>query len=272
VAQAAPEVPSQRSTDFVQSVERALAVILAFDAQHPVLTAAEVARRTNLPRAAARRFLLTLVELGYLRSDGSRFALQPRILELGFAYLSGLELPEVALPHLEELARRLDESCSLAILDGDEVVYVARVASARPLSFSIRVGTRFPAYATSMGRVLLAAMPDEWVEEYLARTRLAGSTRHTITDPEVLKAVLKRSRDDGYVFVDQELQEGLRSVAVPLHSPEGRVCAAVNVTAHANQRSAEETQHVLLPPLRETVRAIEANLRGSHWSYSRLAF
>src|SRR5690242_2893586 len=163
--------------DFVQSLERGLAVIRAFDADHPQLTLSEVARATGLTRAAARRFLLTLVELGYVRTDGRLFALRPRVLELGYAYLSSLTLPEVAEPHLEQLVATVRESSSVSVLDRDEVVYVARVATKRIMRVAISVGTRFPAYATSMGRVLLAGQSDEWVEDYLATVNLLPLTR-----------------------------------------------------------------------------------------------
>jgi IclR family pca regulon transcriptional regulator len=259
-----------RPTDFVQTIERGLSVILAFDAAHAQLTVSDAAARTGLTRAAARRFLLTFESLGYLKSDGQRFWLQPRILELGFAYLSGLELPEIAQPDMDDLARSVHESCSLAIRDADEIVYVARVASGRPLSFTIRVGTRFPAYETSMGRVLLAAMPDDWLDAYLARTKLEAVTRHTITDPAVLRSVLQRGREEGYMLVDQELEEGLRSIAVPIHSPDGAVVAALNITAHATRGTSDEMRATLLPPLYEAARAIESNLRGAHWSPARL--
>src|SRR5215467_14516414 len=151
----------RRSNDFVQSLERGLAVIRAFGPDRTRLTLSEVAREAGLTRAAARRFLLTLVELGYVRSDGREFSLRPRVLELGYAYLSGLTLPDVAGPHLEELVARLHESSSISILDGQHVVYVARVPTKRIMTVAISVGTRFPAYATSMGRVLLAALPPD---------------------------------------------------------------------------------------------------------------
>ena len=259
-----------RPPDFVQTIERGLSVILAFDAAHAQLTVSDAAARSGLTRAATRRFLLTFQSLGYLKSDGQRFWLQPKILELGFSYLSGLELPEIAQPHMDDLARSVRETCSLAIRDGDEIVYVARVASGRPLSFMIRVGTRFPAYETSMGRVLLAAMPDEWIEDYLARTNLEAVTRHTITDPAVLRSVLRRGRADGFMLVDQELEEGLRSIAVPIHSPDRDSVAALNITAHATRGTSDEMEVNLLPPLQEAARAIESNLRGSHWNPARM--
>lgn len=248
--------------EFVQSLERGLAVIKAFDATHPQLTLSEVARATGLTRAAARRFLLTLVELGYVRTDGRLFSLRPRILDLGYAYLSSLSLPEIAQPHMEELVARVHESCSVSVLDGDEVVYVARVPTHRIMTVAISVGTRFPAYATSMGRVLLAAQPEEWLDEYLATTTFQPITRRTITDPEKLRDTLARIRAQGFALVDQELEEGLRSMAVPLHDADGTVVAGMNVSAHASRGSSDAIRKELLPPLLETARVIEEDLRG----------
>jgi IclR family pca regulon transcriptional regulator len=162
--------------DFVQSLDRGLSVIRAFDSDHPKLTLSEVAASTGLSRAAARRFLRTLVQLGYMRSDGSRFALRPKILELGYAYLSSLTLPEVAMPHLEQLVEQVHESSSVSELDGDDVIYIARVPTKRIMTVTISVGTRFPAYATSMGRVMLAAQSDERLDEYLDSASLRGLT------------------------------------------------------------------------------------------------
>src|SRR3954464_6219923 len=150
-----------RSADHVQSLERGLSVIRAFDAEHRELGLSEVARATGLTRAAARRFLLTLVELGYMRLDAGRFSLRPRVLELGFAYLSSISLPDVAHPHMEALVATLNESSSISVLDDTDVVYVARVPPRRIMSITLAVGARLPAYATSMGRVLLAALPDD---------------------------------------------------------------------------------------------------------------
>ncbi|MFD0822711.1 IclR family transcriptional regulator, partial [Micromonospora zhanjiangensis] len=251
-----------RTPEFVQSLERGLAVIRAFDADHPQLTLSEVARATGLTRAAARRFLLTLVELGYVRTDGRLFALRPRILDLGYAYLSGLTLPEVAQPHLEELVAQVRESSSVSVLDGGDVVYVARVPTKRIMTVGISVGTRFPAYATSMGRVLLAAQPSDWLDDYLASTVLRPLTRRTVTEPAKLRAVLRRIAGQGYAIVDQELEEGLRSLAAPIHGADGTVVAAVNVSAHASRGSSEVIRKELLPPLLAAARRIEEDLRG----------
>ncbi len=251
-----------RTPDFVQSLERGLAVIRAFDVEHPQLTLSDVARATGLTRAAARRFLITLVELGYMRTDGRLFALRPRVLDLGYAYLSSLSLPEVAQPHMEALVAEVHESCSVSVLDGDEVVYVARVPTRRIMAVAISVGTRFPAYATSMGRVLLAAQPAEWLDEYLCRADLQPLTRRTITDAGKLRATLARVRSQGFALVDQELEEGLRSLAVPVHDPGGAVVAAMNVSAHASRASSDAIRRELLPPLLHAVRLIEEDLLG----------
>jgi IclR family pca regulon transcriptional regulator len=246
--------------DFVQSLERGLSVIRAFDADHPKLTLSEVAASTGLSRAAARRFLRTLVQLGYMRSDGSRFALRPKILELGYAYLSSLTLPEVAMPHLEQLVEQVHESSSVSELDGDDVIYIARVPTKRIMTVTISVGTRFPAYATSMGRVLLAAQPEAWLEEYLASVSLRGLTGHTITSETALRCELRKIRGQGWALVDQELEEGLRSIAAPIRDADGQVIAAVNVSTHAGRRSLSSVVDDLLPPLLATAQRIEVDL------------
>ena len=176
-----------RNGDFVQSLDRGLAVIRAFGPDRERLSLSEVAKATGLTRAAARRFLLTLVKLGYVRNDGREFSLRPRVLELGYAYLSGLALPEVAAPHLEELVARLHESSSISVLDGHQIVYVARVPTKRIMTVAISVGTRFPAYATSMGRVLLAALTDDELDRYLAEATFERLTARTVTNPDRLR-------------------------------------------------------------------------------------
>jgi IclR family pca regulon transcriptional regulator len=250
-----------RDADFIQSLERGLTVIRAFDAEHPKLSLSEVAASTGLSRAAARRFLHTLVNLGYMRMDGGQFSLRPKILELGYAYLSSLSLPEVAMPHLEQLVEQVRESSSVSQLDGDDVVYIARVPTRRIMTVAISVGTRFPAYATSMGRVLLADRPDDWLDGYLASVTLAPLTSHTIASPDALRAELATIREQGWALVDQELEEGLRSVAAPIRDGDGRVIAAANVSTHAGRRSVAEVIEDLLEPLLRTARAIETDLR-----------
>lgn len=236
----------------VQSFARGLAVIRAFDADAPSQTLSDVARRTGLPRAAARRFLLTLVELGYVRTDGKVFALTPRVLELGFAYLSSLSLPEIAAPHLETLVERVHESASVSVLDGADVVYVARVPTSRIMSLAITIGTRLPAYATSMGRVLLAAQTPR------PTVVLRPLTDRTVTDPAELDRELDAVADSGFCVVDEELELGVRSIAVPLRDAGGTVVAAANVGTRAG--SADLVRDVL-PELRACAAAIEADLR-----------
>jgi IclR family transcriptional regulator, pca regulon regulatory protein len=246
--------------DFVQSLERGLSVIRAFDADHPRLSLSEVATATGLSRAAARRFLLTLVHLGYMQGSDGQFSLRPKILELGYAYLSSLTLPEVAMPHLEELVGQVRESSSVSELDGEDVVYIARVATKRIMSLTISVGTRFPAYATSMGRVLLAAQPEDWLDEYLASVSLRGLTGRTITNSAGLRRELRKIRAKGWALVDQELEEGLRSIAAPIRDADGTVVAAINVSTHAGRRSLDSVVADLLRPLLTTAERIERDL------------
>ena len=248
------------SPDFVRSLARGLDVIKAFGPESPQMTLSEVARATGLTRAAARRFLITLAELGYARSDGREFSLRPKVLELGYAYLAGLSLNEVAAPHLEDLVAQTRESSSVAVLDGEEIVYVVRVPTKRIMTAAINVGTRFPAYATSMGRVLLAHLPDDQLDDYLSSTSLEPITKRTVTDPGRLREILRAGRAQGFVMTDQELEEGLRSAAVPIRDANGTVVAAMNVSTHASRVNMEELRRNLLPQLIDTARLIEGDL------------
>lgn len=252
---------SGRGGDVVQSLARGLAVIRAFDAEHPELTLSEVARRADITRAAAGRFLRTFEQLGYVRADGRTFSLTPRVLELGFSYLSALSIPEIVQPHLERLSREVDESVSAAVLDGGNIVYIARVPTRRIMSVRITIGTRFPAFATSMGRVLLAGMPDGAVDELFAASVLPSLTERTVTDAAALREELDRVRAQGWSLVDGELEPGLRSVAVPLHGRRGDVVAAVNVSTSATRDTVEHVLQRHLPPLRQAAAAIDAELR-----------
>ena len=258
----AADPPPPRNSDFVQSLDRGLAVIRAFGPDRERLSLSEVARATGLTRAAARRFLLTLVKLGYVRSDGREFSLRPRVLELGYAYLSGLALPEVAAPHLEELVARLHESSSICVLDGHHVVYVARVPTKRIMTVAISVGTRFPAYATSMGRVLLAAMSEQDLDRYLAEASFEPFTGRTVTDPDRLRTIVHEVARQGYAIVDQELEEGLRAVAAPIRGSADVGTAAINVSAHASRVSLAVMRSEILPALLETASQIEADLKS----------
>ena len=251
---------SERDADFVQSLERGLAVICAFDKDHAELTLSEVAAATGVTRATARRFLLTLARLGYVRTDGRYFSLTPRVLELGYAYLSSLSLPEVAEPHLEALVAEVNESSSVSVLDGEDVVYVARVPVSRIMTVAISVGTRFPAYATSMGRVLLAGLPDDELEAYLSKVDLARLTSKTVGSPSALRSELAKVRAQGFALVDQELEEGLRAVAAPIKDRLGRVVASLNISAHASRTSLESMRRNLVPPLLAAAARISADI------------
>lgn len=249
------------SGDFVQSLARGIAVIRCFDGEPAELSLAEVARRAGIPRAAARRFLRTLEQLGYVVATAdARFRLTPRVLDLGYGYLSSLSLPEIVQPHLDALSREIGESVSVAILDGDEIVYVARAAARRIMSVRITIGTRLPAAATSMGRVLLAARGKAEAEAVLDATDLVAYTASTRVDRAALVAELDRVRGQGWAMVDGELEEGLRSIAVPLAVGSG-VAAALNVSTSTARGAANAVLAELLPALQDTASRIELELR-----------
>jgi IclR family pca regulon transcriptional regulator len=251
---------TEPTPDYVKSLARGLAVIRAFDAAHPRQTLTDVAKNTGLTRATARRFLLTLTELGYVHADGSLFTLTPKVLDLGYSYLSSFTLPEVAGPHLETLTKRVNEPASVSILDGLDIVYVARVPVSRIMTLSITIGTRFPAYATSMGRVLLAGLPESALVDYLAKVQLTPLTGRTITTRRALQHELSRVRRHGYCIVDQELEEGLRSLAAPIRDHTGKVVAAANISTPAARYTATAVRNTLLPALLATVEAIHRDL------------
>ncbi|MFB6837748.1 IclR family transcriptional regulator C-terminal domain-containing protein [Streptomyces sp. NPDC056361] len=255
---------------FLQSLARGLDVLRAFGSVRGPVRLAELARLTGLPRATARRSLITLRHLGYVREEPGGFVVLPRVLELGHARLSGLSLPEIATPHLVALVLRVHESASVAVLDGDDIRYVARVAGTRIMHIDITVGTRLPAYATSMGRVLLADLPAAERAERLGRITPEALTPHTVTSPEGLDDVVAATAARGYGWVEQELEEGLRSLAVAVTDGTGRAVAAVNVALHAGRATPAESLSALLPPLRETAALISADL-GAVGRFSRVA-
>lgn len=249
--------------DFVQSLARGLAVIRAFDADNPVLTLSEVARRSQMSRAAAGRFLRTLQTLGYVRADGvgRGFMLTPRVLELGFSYLSAQSLPEIIHPHLELLSRELDESVSAAVLDGAEIVYIARVPTRRIMSVRISIGTRFPAYSTALGRVLLAAGSVAETDAAVKRHAPTTATEHARKYVDAVHAEIAVAKLQGWALVDGELEPGLRSVAAPIHAQDGTVVAAVNVATSTSRETVDRLRNDLLPRLLKTTHAIDADLR-----------
>jgi IclR family pca regulon transcriptional regulator len=253
---------ADRPREFIQSLERGLGMIRAFGPHAPEQTVSELAAKTGLTRATARRFLITLIELGYVESDGRVFRLTPRVLELGYSFLSGLGFPDVALPHLERLVAEVDESSEASVLDGEDIVYVVRVPSTAVVTVAINVGARMPAHATSMGKVLLAALPDSQLDAYLARAKLRRYLPRTVTDPVELRTQLERVRAEGYAIVDQELEEGLVAVAAPVHGRGGSTIGAVNLSSHVVRRSVDSLREELLEPLLRTARQIEADLAG----------
>ncbi|MFD7710301.1 IclR family transcriptional regulator C-terminal domain-containing protein [Streptomyces sp. NPDC059786] len=240
--------------EFIESLARGLTVLTAFGEGRPELTLTQVAQATGLARATARRALITLEHLGYVATHDRVFRLTPRVLGLGFPPLSRLSLAQIADPHLTTLSQRLQDSASLAVLAGDDVQYTARAATRGIMSINVTVGTRLPAYATSLGRVILADRPDHPLP---ALPRL---TPRTLTDHEQLKAVLERVRQDGYALVDGELEEGLRSIAAPVRDRDGRVVAAVNVAMHSSRRTPERCVTEVLPELRRATQRIETDL------------
>jgi IclR family pca regulon transcriptional regulator len=249
-----------RDADYVRSIERGLAVITALGHPGGGLTVADVARAIGVTRASARRTLLTLEQLGYLRCDGRLFALTPKVLGLGHGYRSGMALPEVARPHLQQLMEATDEFCSVSVLDGDETLCVARVAPARIMNVAMPVGTRLPAYATCVGRVLLAGLEPHELDGYLERVELQALTPATRATAPALREELERVRRQRYAVVDQELERGLRSAAAPIRDLTGRVIAAANVGALAGRITVATLRRTLVPPLRATAEAIERDL------------
>lgn len=246
---------------FVKSVEKAFDVLLAFTPNSPRLTVSQVAAAADMTRASARRFLLTLADLGYLRTDGTHFELTARSLDIGRSYLANLELPAIADRHLKSLAAELNETTSLCVLDGADVVYVACVPSPRLLSVTITVGTRFPAWATSMGRVLLGGLAEEGLQAYLENVRLQKLTEHSIASPDQLRTEIERARARGWSMVSQELEEGLRGVAVPVWRGHDMV-AAVNVSLQTHRSPAEDIEKSVVPRLQEAARQIGLDYGG----------
>lgn len=241
------EPPAQR--DLIAGLEKGLAVIEAFDQERPRLSITEVAERTGLTRAAARRYLITLTHLGYLRQDHKQFALTPKVLRLGQSYLHSSRLPRVIQPQLQRLANAFREACSAGVLDGDEIISVASASSGTVVSATLQPGIRLPAYCTSNGRVLIAARPDADVDAWLTRQTLTALTPNTITNRERLRLELLKTRANGYASVDQELELGLRTIAVPLKNFRGEAVAAMNVSAHASRMSMDQLVEHCLPAL-----------------------
>ncbi|SEG47807.1 transcriptional regulator, IclR family [Actinacidiphila yanglinensis] len=245
--------------DFIEALARGLEVITAFRPNRPAMTLAEVAAATGLARPTARRILLTLEELGYVRAEERGYRLTPRVLDLGVAYIGSMGLWEVARPHLERLVARTGESCSIAQLDGSDIVYVARVAVPKIVSLAVQIGTRFPALATSLGKVQLAALSPQELEEVLAQPTRSGLAAREVPESAERDAELRDVRARGWALTDQQLALGIRSVAAPLRDGSGRVIAGINVNCHAAETTVEYLLEHHLPLLLQAAGDIGAD-------------
>jgi len=248
--------------NFMTSLARGLLVIQSFSPQTPQMTISQLAAKTGLSRAAVRRCLYTLTKLGFAGiEDGSRYTLRPRMLALANSYSASNSLSTAAQPILERMSAVLRESFSVATLDGDDIVYIARSSVSRVMSDDLHIGSRLPAYCTSMGRVLLAYLPGDQLEQYLARVTLTPFTARTVTGIEKLRLALRNVRRHGYALVDQEYEVGLRSLAVPVYAPTGRVVATINLSGSAPRMPVYEMQTRFLPHLRNAATELGAFLR-----------
>ena len=247
--------------DFMSSLARGLAVVQAFQERKRHLTIAQISHRTEIPRAAVRRCLYTLIKLGYATTDGRTYSLLPKVLTLGHAYLSSTPLAVSAQPYLDRMSEQLHEACNMATLEGDDILYIARSATTqRLISVDLSVGGRLPAYCTSMGRILLAALDDASLQDYLDHADLQTKTSRTLTTPQALFECLQQVRQQGWCIVDQELEQGLRSIAVPVYDASGQVLAALNVSTHAGRVSRSELEQRFLPSMLSASRELSAQL------------
>ncbi len=248
--------------NFMMSLARGLSVVQAFTPQHQQMTISQISVKTGLSRAAVRRCLYTLTKLGFAGTeDGSRYSLRPRMLTLSHSFTASSALSSAAQPILERLSAMHHESFSVATLDGDDIVYVARTTVARVMSVDLHIGSRLPAYCTSMGRVLLAYLPLDQIEQYLGRVDLVAHTPRTVTSVEKLRMLLRAVRRNGYALCDQEFEAGLRSLAVPVHAPSGRAIATLNLSGSAPRLSTLEMQSRFLPVLRSAANELSVFLR-----------
>jgi IclR family pca regulon transcriptional regulator len=245
----APAAAVANRRDLIAGLEKGLAVIEAFDQERPRLSITEVAERTGLTRAAARRYLLTLTHLGYVRAERRLFGLTPKVLRLGQSYMHSARLPRVIQPQLQRLAYALCEASSAGVLDGDDVISVSAASAGRVVSATLQPGTRVPAYCTSNGRVLLAALPQQEVDDWIERQALEPLTPSTITHKARLGIEIARARVNGYAAVDQDFELGLRTIGVPLKNYRGATVAALNISVHATRMRMDELLDKCLPPL-----------------------
>ncbi|MEI7429750.1 MAG: IclR family transcriptional regulator C-terminal domain-containing protein [Betaproteobacteria bacterium] len=257
-------VPAEQKPgdSYVQSFARGLSVLRSFGAEAPAQTLSEVAERAQLTRAGARRILLTLLHLGYVDAEGRLFRLRPKVMELGFAYLSSLPIWTLAQPVIEELVESLRQSCSIAVLDGEEIVYVLRVPARKIMSLNLSVGSRLPAYCTSTGRVLLAGLSPAALKEHLSGISLIPRTSHTIVNKKQLLDQIEQVRGQGWCMISEELEEDLVSLAAPIFDRSGRVTAAINISGRLNNPSRENLLGIGLPKLLAAADQISQLLRS----------
>jgi IclR family pca regulon transcriptional regulator len=260
VATALPD--EEVGQDFVLALARGLSVIRAFAYQRDKLTLSEVSRLVGLSRATVRRCLLTLTALDYIQTDGKYFSLTPMVLTLSQAYFSSNSLSHIARPYIEQVSATIGESCSISVLAGDEVIYVARSSRKRAASVHREVGVNLPAYCTSMGRVLLASLSPEALDSYLNRVSLKKFNSKTVTDPDELRAILARVRDDDYATIDGELEPNLRAIAVPVRNISGTIVAAAHVSSDVGRATTEKLRDDYLPVLQNAVAQIRRGLVG----------
>ncbi|MGH3519961.1 MAG: IclR family transcriptional regulator domain-containing protein [Haloechinothrix sp.] len=246
--------------DYVQSLERGLSVILAFSNHHPQLSLAKLSELTGLSRPTVRRIVLTLNKLGYVRTEGRLYSLTPHVLALGNAYLSSLNLTEVAQPYMEEVTKVTGHTCSLAALDGEDAVFLTRVPSRQVMRHTLTTGTRLPAFATSMGRMLLAGLPDHAVEDFLQHEPFPQFTAQTVTNPKRLREIIREVRSQGWALVDQEFEEGVRSFSAPILDSGGRVIATLSMSVPASSVGIEEIHTEILPVVIEAAHEISKQL------------
>jgi IclR family pca regulon transcriptional regulator len=245
----AEQIDALTDPSFMTSLARGLAVVRAFSDSGKPQTIAQISQKTGIPRAAVRRCLYTLQQLGYVDAELNNFSLRPKVLTLGYSYLSSTPLTVSSQPYLNNISRELGESSSLAVLDEGEVLYVARSAASRVMSVALNTGSRLPAYCTSLGRVMLAHLPADALDAYFARVKLRAMTEHTVVSQKRLREILAGVRRDGYAVIDEELELGLRSIAVPVRGASGQIVAALNVGAQAARVSADRMRQEFLPVL-----------------------
>jgi IclR family pca regulon transcriptional regulator len=246
--------------EFLEALARGLRVIEAFNREARQLTLSDIARAVDLPRASVRRTLATLVQLGYAEADDRLFRLTPRILSLASAYLASNAISGILQPAVERLSGEVNEGCSAAVRDGNDVIMIAHATPKRVIDVSAQIGLRLPAFASSLGRVLLAALDDAALDEFLARITPQKLTSTTTVDKKILRRAILKARADGFSYVDQEVEAGFRSISVPLRRLDGKVVASLNVGAQSERSSAKTMLNALLPKLRETADGLRQQL------------